>query len=70
MTTYRESRNTAAMRAGQYDYDNACPPDDPPEPSEENYAEARRRLLREYDEENLLERDVERLANEIAMGDA
>ena len=28
--SYRESRNAAAMRAGQWRHDNACPDDPPP----------------------------------------
>jgi len=69
-----DARNAAAMRSAQLAYDNASDPraeiDDDPEPSDEDYAEARRRMLNDYDEENLLPAMVDALAKQIANGEA
>jgi len=69
-----DARNAAAMRSAQLAYDSASDPraeiDDGQEPSDEDYTEARRRLLKDYDEENLLPAMVEALAKQIANGGA
>ena len=65
-----ESRNAATMRSAQARYDNASPPDDGPEPNEEHYAEARKRLLDDYGEDDLLDFQVDELAWSIMRGEA